>query len=315
MINAMNGMYQPNYMMGMQQYPGLQNNNKLAKNMQNVLSQKEINQLMHKETEVRIDPNLVMRDKCSHKSDGSIALTPLPMMGKGYFKCNICGRTFKMIDTDEDVAGIVSGFTNLIDTIQTVGVELPLSFLEEIGKIKTIAETLPDIHKSVMSIWKSNYSTVNNNIRNAGSNSANIYNYMQTPTAQYYNPYMNNMQMGMQTPMQYGMNTMNQVQYPTGMPQINLNNLTNGTPAGGENPFFSSMQQPMNGMGYGNNNMQQQMMQMTPQQQPQVQPQVNQQQQTTAVPNYQGPSAGNGISLDGGSNKEEKAVATKPVQA
>lgn len=339
MINNLNQMYANNFQGGMPQYGGFQNN-RLAANMKNTLSAKELSELMHSTSAIKVDPDALVRDKCNHKLDGTFSLLPDPVAGEGYFRCRVCGRSFKIVDGNlQEVTEIVKGFTNVIDTIQTLGVELPDNFLNELGKMKSVADILPRVHDAVMKTWNNNYATNNGGFRNAGSSSANIYNYMTTNGQVMANPMamqqnlMNNgiafntpypqqqmgmgmnygqqMNMGMQTPPTYNQQ-MGGMQYPN--QNMGMNQMTSG------NPFFNNgnqqamaMQYPNQQVAMTNNTMQQQMMQQTP---PQVQSNVNP--QPTAqqnVPNYQGPTAGNGISLDGNKGGEEKsAIATKPTQ-
>lgn len=348
MINNLNQMYQNNYQMGMQQYGGFQNN-RLAANMKNVLSAKELQELMHSTSAIKVDPDAIVRDKCTHKLDNAFAIIPDPIMGEGYFKCRVCGRSFKIVDGNmTEVTELVKGFTNIIDTIQTLGVELPDNFLAELGKMKSVADILPRVHDAVMKTWNNNYATNNGGFRNAGSNSANIYNYMttngQVPMGgmgamqqnlynngiafnNQYNPYGGqqqmgmqypnqnmNMSMGMQTPPAYGQQ-MGGMQYPNQGMMGGMNPVTN------QNSFFSNGQQqgamqypnPNQNVAMTNNTMQQQLMQQQP-----PQPTANANTQPVAqpnVPNYQGPTAGNGISLDSKKGGEEKAaIATKPTQ-
>ena len=318
MINNMNGTYVPNFQMGM---PGYQTmaNNRLATAMNNVLTDQQKAELKQDIYSIQLTPQQLLKNICNHKNNGTFSLRKDPTRGDGYMICNICGSSVKIIDDDKNtVMANVEYTKNVIETIQTLGVELGENYLKEIGKMKSLITMLPQMHEAVLKTWYEKYAQSSMGNANAGSNSASIFNYMTTGGQALYNP--NLMQQNL---MNNGLGFNGQpigggYGYPQQQMQMNNMGMNMGYPqqqqmpmgmqtppayGNGMNMNYPNQQQAMSNGFFSNNNVQQ----------PAYATPMNQQtQQTAAQPagqpqqNYQGPGAV-------ADKIEDKAIASKTV--
>lgn len=319
MINNMNGQFYPNQQYGM---PGYQTmvNNKLATAMNNVLTEQQRAELKQDVYSIQLTPQELLKNICNHKNNGAFTLRKDPTRGEGYMICNICGSSVKIIDDEKPIVEANVEYTkNIIETIQTLGVELGENYLKEIGKMKSMILLLPRMHEVVMKTWYEKYAQSSMNTSNASSNSAAIFNYMTSGGQVLYNP--NIMQQNL---MNNGMGFNGQPIYP-GQQQMNMNYQQPyyGNGMMGQQQMSMGMQTPMGyqpqmqmNMNYPNNNMCTSngfFSNAQPQQQGYSQPPTNINQQvqnpaTTQVSqSYQGPSAAST------EKTEDKAIASKPV--
>lgn len=321
MINNMNGMYMPNYQYAMQGYQTMQNP-KLP-NMNNVLNQQQQKELQQNSYSLQLTPQQIYKATCTHKKDGNFATIPDGSSNPNGVKCTVCNSEFNIIEDNINQTSIyVKYVIDMINTIQTVGIELPQQFLLEIGKMKAVLGMIPEIHNIVMKTWDEKYSKSSYSTNNAGSNSLSLYNYMVNGGAALSNPnimqqnlmqqgmmgtmspYYQQQQMYQQPMMQQQINPYNNMgwQQPTVQPNpynnMNMNypNINNngmgGTIATNNNSFFQDNQQPAYSQSPTINN---------------IQP--NMQEPSKPAQSFQPPTGANK------ENKlEDKAIATKPIQ-
>ena len=160
--------------------------------MKNLLTQEEMNSLKREKYVLALRPEDIMRNKCTHKKDNTFALVPDPER-EGYQRCTICGKSFKVDDTNNihEVQSELEPVVNVIETIKTLGVELPLEFLNELAKMESVLEILPAVHHEVMKTWFEKYDR-NGQVgyQNNGNGATNLFNYLSTGGG--INPYLAN---------------------------------------------------------------------------------------------------------------------------
>ena len=314
--NPMNGYQMGGNMYGMpyQQVPPQQQ----MPTMKNLLTQEEMNSLKREKYVLALRPEDIMRNKCTHKKDNTFALVPDPER-EGYQRCTICGKSFKVDDTNNihEVQSELEPVVNVIETIKTLGVELPLEFLNELAKMESVLEILPAVHHEVMKTWFEKYDR-NGQVgyQNNGNGATNLFNYLSTGGG--INPYLANNpyayggamgyqaqpvyggfnQMQQQPPVQQQMYTQPQQPVAPGYPQMG-----NQQPVGGS-PFYA--QQPVQQQyAYSQPPVQPQQQPVAPQQvQPQQQTQQQQVKEPTPAPSYQPPVA---------NQTDKSAVVTKQM--
>lgn len=294
--------------------------------MKNLLSEEDINSLKKDKFTIMLKPEELMRKRCNHKHNNTFTL-PADPNRPGYQKCTICGTSFQMVDEDlSTTTAMVEPVINLIETIKTVGVELPTNFQEDLGRIEAIVEMLPNIHHEVMKTWNEKYNvngTMNN--RNIGNSAVNLYQYINNPNANMGNPYN---PYAMNNPGAYGFQQ--QPVYGYQQPQQGFNPYQQQAPQqpqyqsmfngmGNQQPYAPYGQQPQQPMGY-----QQQPQQGSPfwatqqpaQQYPYGQAPQQPVQQPTA-PQQQAPQAGTTNPVAGANNTAAKPAGGQqaPLQS
>lgn len=191
--NPMNA-YQIQGGMGMQ-YPQAAPQQKMP-NLQNILTPQEMNELKQDVFSVQIKEEDLLRNKCTHKRNNGFTINPDYTRDGDYMKCSICGNSFKIIDGPINViAEKIEDVTNIIETIKTLGVELPAAFLAEISKMETVLQLLPRVHNITLKTWFEKYDrTANINNQNVGNNASQLFNYITSGgnTFGAPNPIMNN---------------------------------------------------------------------------------------------------------------------------
>ena len=274
MINNMNGMYQNNaYYMNQ----GYGSPVRMPKR-KNVLTDAQIASLNKSANLLEFTDEEILQNSCDHISNqtGGFALNEYAPLGTNGAKCEKCGEKFRLVDDSVAVAADNNQYTvDLLNTIQTYGVEIDEALKLEIGKIKAFVKKIPKMYEAVMLTWNQKYAQyVTNNQAMGGGDNVKFYDYVMSGAIPMSNPslmnqnlqnagfFMNQQPMGYQQPPMYqdpmmggGYNQMPQVPYPSAMqqpaPQMNM---SMNYPAGGQvtnnNSFFSSntgqqqMQQP-----------------------------------------------------------------------
>ena len=278
MINNMNGMYQ-NQAYYMNQ--GYGSPVRMPKR-KNVLTDAQIASLNKSANLLEFTDEEILQNSCDHISNqtGGFALNEYTPLGGNGAKCEKCGEKFRLVDDSVAVAADNNQYTvDLLNTIQTYGVEIDEALKLEIGKIKAFVKKIPKMYEAVMLTWNQKYAQyVTNNQAMGGGDNVKFYDYVMSGAIPMSNPslmnqnlqnagfYMNQQPMGYQQPPMYqepmmggynqqppmyqepmmgGYNQMPQVPYPSAMqqqaPQMNMNM---NYPAGGQvtnnNSFFSS---------------------------------------------------------------------------
>lgn len=267
----------------------------------------------------------IERHMCTHKNNGQIALK---VNQNDKLQCPICGEEFEMVEADiETIQSVVNNMFDIIETIKTIGVDVPASFLTELAKMEAVMELIPALHQVSLKKWYTEYDNSGYTNRGVGNNASQLVDFVlnggNMGGYNPYNPYMQQNQMGYANPYQaqqgYGYTQPQQQPYGYGQqqmvggyyqqpnPQMNpYQGMGNQMPGQGmnvqypnptgqfENPFIQSaapIENNQQKVAYG--------------QPPQVD--INQpvaQAKPEAAPAYQGPGA---------SAKEAEAVSTKKM--
>ena len=325
MINNMNGMYQNNaYYMNQ----GYGSPVRMPKR-KNVLTDAQIASLNKSANLLEFTDEEILQNSCDHISNqtGGFALNEYAPLGTNGAKCEKCGEKFRLVDDSVAVAADNNQYTvDLLNTIQTYGVEIDEALKLEIGKIKAFVKKIPKMYEAVMLTWNQKYAQyVTNNQAMGGGDNVKFYDYVMSGAIPMSNPslmnqnlqnagfFMNQQPMGYQQPPMYqdpmmggGYNQMPQVPYPSAMqqpaPQMNM---SMNYPAGGQvtnnNSFFSS-------------NTGQQQMQQPAYSQPPVGA-VQQQAQAQQVGTQQVQQQYTPPTIKKDSDVDPKPVATKPMKA
>ena len=274
MINNMNGMYQNNaYYMNQ----GYGSPVRMPKR-KNVLTDAQIASLNKSANLLEFTDEEILQNSCDHISNqtGGFALNEYAPLGTNGAKCEKCGEKFRLVDDSVAVAADNNQYTvDLLNTIQTYGVEIDEALKLEIGKIKAFVKKIPKMYEAVMLTWNQKYAQyVTNNQAMGGGDNVKFYDYVMSGAIPMSNPslmnqnlqnagfFMNQQPMGYQQPPMYqdpmmgGYQMAPQVPYPSAMQQpATQMNMNMTYPAGGQvtnnNSFFSSnttgqqqMQQP-----------------------------------------------------------------------
>lgn len=343
MINNMNGMYQ-NQAYYMNQ--GYGSPVRMPKR-KNVLTDAQIASLNKSANLLEFTDEEILQNSCDHISNqtGGFALNEYTPLGGNGAKCEKCGEKFRLVDDSVAVAADNNQYTvDLLNTIQTYGVEIDEALKLEIGKIKAFVKKIPKMYEAVMLTWNQKYAQyVTNNQAMGGGDNVKFYDYVMSGAIPMSNPslmnqnlqnagfYMNQQPMGYQQPPMYqqpmmgGYNQqpmyqdpmaaeygyqqqMPQVPYPNAMqqpaPQMNMNM---NYPAGGQVTNNNSF--------FSSNTGQQQMQQQPAYSQPPVGA-VQQQAQAQQVGTQQVQQQYTPPTVKKDSDVvDPKPVATKPMKA
>lgn len=146
----------------------------------------------------------IERHMCTHKNNGQIALK---VNANDKLQCPICGEQFEMVEADLDtVQAHVNGMFDIIETIKTIGVDVPASFLTELAKMEAVMELIPALHQVSLKKWYTEYDNSNYSNRGVGNNASQLVDFVlnggNMGGYNPYNPYMQQNQMGYVNPYQ-----------------------------------------------------------------------------------------------------------------
>lgn len=156
---------------------------KKVPNLQNALDKANIQELMNEsdkdEMKVEVKKRDIIRNNCTHKDNNQIQLYPVEINGEVYLKCPICKRVFRMVEASkEEVEAAIQNTIDIIETVKTIGVDVPLSFISELAKLETVLELIPNIHQVVINSWYSKYDQGTAGYNNVGNSASNLVDFV-----------------------------------------------------------------------------------------------------------------------------------------
>ena len=203
-MNFYNTMNQ-NYMGGYGNFQAYQEPRKMPK-LKNLLSDEKIKEMIKNgqgsglKLEVRSAD--IERHMCTHKKDGGIVVRTNEF---DKLQCPICGEQFEMVEADlATVQAVVDQMHDIIETIKTIGVDVPPSFLTELAKMEAVMELIPGLHQMSLNKWYNDYDNNSYTNRGVGNNASQLVDFvLNGGNMGGVNPYMNNPYMMNQGQMGY----------------------------------------------------------------------------------------------------------------
>lgn len=193
MINNINGMYQPNNNYYMNQ--GYGSPVRMPKR-KNVLTDAQLASLNKSGNLLEFTDEEILQNTCDHINNqtGGFALDEYGQLGPNGAKCPRCGEKFRLIEDSVTVAADNNQYTvDLLNTIQTYGVEIDQSLKLELGKIKAFVKKIPKMYEAVMLTWNQKYAQyiTNNQAMGSGDN-VKFYDYVMSGAIPMANPALMN---------------------------------------------------------------------------------------------------------------------------
>lgn len=196
------------YMGGYGNFQAYQEPKKAMPKLKNLLPEEKVKEMIRNgqgsglRLEVRSKD--IERHMCTHKDNGQIVVRPNEMGDK--LQCPICGEQFEMIESDlQSVQAVTDDMHDIIETIKTIGVDTPASFLTELAKMEAVMELIPGLHQMSLKKWYNEYDNSTYNNKGVGNNASQLVDFVLNGGNMggmnpYMNPYMMNQQMGYVNP-------------------------------------------------------------------------------------------------------------------
>ena len=226
------------------------------------LSQEDIKKLRNNADafSLKVTETDLLKSYCTHKNNGQIALQ---QTSDGRVFCPICGETFQLIDeSKENIERIVSDMNDILQTVKTYYVDMPVQSITSYFQIMPLINKLPQLYEIACKNFNEYEMGAPVNGMNGSNSFAMLSNLMTPGMGMGYNPAQGMMQgnMGMPQGMNMGMGM--PMQGNMGMQQP----MMGGMPQG--NMVFNTQPVQGNGFGYMGAPMQQQEAPVNNQQQP-----------------------------------------------
>ena len=118
------------------------------------LSQEELKALQSQNVSfsMKVDPKDMVASKCTHKQGDKITLIN---KGDDIVTCSLCGETFKLLADDTiDANAIAENAVDLIQSIKTLYLDMPLEYAENIPVIIPFLRKLPQLYKIALNNYR-----------------------------------------------------------------------------------------------------------------------------------------------------------------